>query len=111
MSLFKINEEELISKEEDKDLAKVAVNRAKAKAAANRNTKIGYLLALVILLVASIAHLIPQDITILCRVIFGIVLWALLTVVITVALSFRYSHDVKEEYEKQLFELKVLTKK
>ncbi len=58
MNLFRIKDEEfeqfIDKKEEDKDLARVALNRAKAKAVANRNLAIGFVLALTIFLVIPI---------------------------------------------------------
>ena len=109
MSLFKLKREELISKEEDKDLAKVVVDRAKAKA--NLRSNFAFVLALLIYIVVTIdpATLIPRNLPSIAAF-FGISV-LLLTVIIIFPLNAWFHRDGNKEYEKQLLELKILARK
>ena len=106
MSLFKIKEEEIIAGEEDKILAKTAIDKARAKVAATRNIRVVLILVSATMIVMPIVNFLPQNISILYRIILGIVIGALIAGVITILLSFHYPSEVKKEYQKQLAELK-----
>ena len=114
MSLLRIKDEEfekfIDKKEENKDLAKVALNRAKAKAITNRNVGIGYVLALAIFVVPPIMQRAQIELSIPLFIAFAIIVWLLLTAAISWALRSTLLRAARKEYEKQLFELKVLTK-
>ena len=115
MSLFRIKEEEfeqfIDKKEENKDLARVALNRAKAKAIANRNLGIGFVLALAIFVVPPIMQRAQMQLSIPLFVFFGIIVWLLLTVATSWVLRLALLRAARKECEEQLFELKVLTRK
>jgi len=106
MSLFKIKEEEIIAGEEDKVLAKTAIDKARVKVAATRNIRVVLILVSATMIVIPIVNFLPQNISILYRIILGIVIGALIAGVITILLSFHYPSEVKKEYQKQLSELK-----
>ncbi len=115
MNLFGIKDEEfeqfIDKKEENKDLARVALNRAKAKAITNRNVGIGYMLALAIFVVPPIMQRAQIGLSIPLFIVFAIIVWLLLTATTSWALRSALLRAARKEYEKQLFELKVLTRK
>ena len=108
MSPFRLKREELISKEEDKDLADVAVDRAEAKAKANLRSNLAFVLALLIYIVVTIdpATLISRNLPSIAA--FFVISVVLLTVIIIFPLNFWFHRDGNKEYENQLLELKVL---
>jgi len=106
MGLFKIKEEEITAGEEDKALAKTALDRAKAKVAATRNTRVVLILISATMIVIPIVNFLPQSISMPYRIIMSIVIGASIAGVITLLLSFHYPREVKKEYQRQLAELK-----
>ena len=106
MRLFKVKDEEIISADEDQILAKIALNKAKARVAATRNTRVGLIIVASIMITMPIVRYLPESITDPYRIILGVVIGIALAGIIAVLLSLHYPQEVKKEYERQLLEVK-----